>query len=178
MQSKLLPTSTEQEANAAVALLLRIRNGVLEIFLIKRVENLADPWSGQIGLPGGKREKLDLDLKQNVVRETLEETGIDLLESCRFLGVLTAVTSMPRPEIKILPFVVFLEQEPSVRLNANELQEYFWVSIDEIETSRGTAKFCSFEAPAFMIGKNVIWGLTYRILESFLVILRLINYPF
>ncbi len=88
------------------------------------------------------------------------------------------MTSMPRPEIKILPFVVFLEQEPSVRLNTSELQDYFWLSIYQIETSRGTAKFGSFEGPAFMIGKIVIWGLTYRILESFLEILRLINYPF
>jgi len=125
LQSKLLPTSAEQGANAAVALLLRLKKGDLEVLFVKRVENLADPWSGQIGLPGGKREPQDLNLKQSVIRETLEEVGTNLLGNCRFLGVLSALRSKPRPEIKILPFVIFLEHEPLIRLNVEELQESF-----------------------------------------------------
>jgi 8-oxo-dGTP pyrophosphatase MutT (NUDIX family) len=172
LESKLLPLSSEQNANAAVALLLRLGEGNLEVLVVKRVENLADPWSGQIGLPGGKREPQDLSLKHNVIRETLEETGINLLDNCRFLGVLPALRSKPRPEIKILPFVILLENEPQIRLNKKELAEYFWIPLSQIERSRGAAKFASFEAPAFTIGETVIWGLTYRILESFLQVLR------
>lgn len=172
LQTKLLPVSAEQEANAAVALLLRLKRGDLEAFLVRRVENLADPWSGQVGLPGGKREAQDLDLKQNVIRETLEEIGIDLLDNCRFLGVLPAMRSKPRPEIKILPFVTLLEHEPLVRLNRKELQAAFWISLSQIDKSRGMAKFASFEAPAFIIRETVIWGLTYRILESLLQVLH------
>ena len=172
LQSKLLPTSTEQGANAAVALLLRLKKGDLEVLFVKRVENLADPWSGQIGLPGGKREPKDLNLRQNVIRETLEEVGINLDDNCRFLGVLPALRSRPRPEIKILPFVIFLEHEPLIRLNVEELQESFWLMLGQIEKSRGTAKFASFEATAFILGEAVIWGLTYRILESLFEVLR------
>jgi 8-oxo-dGTP pyrophosphatase MutT (NUDIX family) len=172
LESKLFHLSSEQNANAAVGLLLRLREGNLEVLVVKRVENLADPWSGQIGLPGGKREPQDLSLKHNVIRETLEETGINLLDNCRFLGVLPALRPKSRPEIKILPFVILLENEPQIRLNKKELAEYFWIPLSQIERSRGVAKFASFEAPAFTLGETVIWGLTYRTLESFLQVLR------
>jgi 8-oxo-dGTP pyrophosphatase MutT (NUDIX family) len=175
LQSKLPPESIEQEANAAVALLLQLRKGNPEILLAKRVDNLADPWSGQIGLPGGKREPQDLNLIQSVIRETLEETGINLHDNCRFLGVLPALRSKPRPELKILPFVIFLEHEPLIRLNEKELQKSFWMPLDQIEKSRGTTKFASFEAPAFILGETIVWGLTYRILESLLQVLSSIN---
>jgi len=44
--------------------------------------------------------------------------------------------------------------------------------LGQIEKSRGTTKFASFEAPAFILGEAVIWGLTYRILESLFEVLR------
>lgn len=144
----------------------------MEVLLVRRVESPADPWSGQIGLPGGKREPQDSSLKQSVIRETVEETGIDILENCRFLGALPAVASKPRPDLRILPFVVLLESEPRIRLNKKELTDYYWISLDQIEESRGMARPASFETQAFIVGEIIIWGLTYRILESFLQILR------
>ena len=58
--------SAEEEANAAVAVLLKLANRKMEILSVKRVENLKDPWFGQIALPGGKREPEDHDLKETV----------------------------------------------------------------------------------------------------------------
>lgn len=160
-------------ADAAVALLLRKTSSKeLEVFLVKRVENPSDPWSGNIALPGGKRVSEDIDLKQTVVRETFEETGIDLLDRCRFLGVLETMTSTPKPEMKILPFVVFIEHEPVVRLNS-ELDRFAWVSLGALVNSRNTVCFSFGEFPAYIVSGMTVWGLTYRILEMFVNVLAL-----
>jgi 8-oxo-dGTP diphosphatase len=164
----LKPVTDEQDANAAVALLLKPKNHGLNVLFVKRVENLADPWSGQMAFPGGKRDVKDANLKQTVIRETFEETGINLLSRCRFLGVLTALSSRPRPELKVLPFVVLLEHEPLIKLSEKELEGFVWISLNEIIRHRGSARLSFGEVPAFVVGSIVIWGLTYRALENFI----------
>ena len=171
----LRPLSDEQGANAAVALLLKLENADLNVLFVKRVENLADPWSGQVALPGGKRDAADLSLKQTVVRETLEETSIDLSAGCRFLGVLTALRSKPRPGLMILPFVVLLEHEPSIRLNEKELEGFVWIPHGEIIRGKGSVEFSFGEVQAFVVGRMVIWGLTFRVLEDFSGTLELVK---
>ena len=158
--------SDEQGANASVALLLKLDGERLHALFVRRVQNSRDPWSGQMALPGGKREAKDRGLQETVIRETLEETSINLLHHCRFLGAMSAFQSKPRSEIKVLPYVVFIEDEPSIRLNKKELEEYFWISIEELVRSRTTVKFSFGKSPAFNVGNIIIWGLTYRIVES------------
>jgi 8-oxo-dGTP pyrophosphatase MutT (NUDIX family) len=164
----LKPVTDEQDANAAVALLLKPKNHDFNVLFVKRVENLADPWSGQMAFPGGKRDAKDANLKQTVIRETFEETGINLLNRCHFLGVLTALSSRPRPELKVLPFVVLLEHEPLIKLSEKELEGFVWISLDEIIKHRGSARLSFGEVPAFVVRSIVIWGLTYRALENFI----------
>ena len=109
--SKLLdPIIENVYANAAVVILLREEEQGCQILLVKRAEKSDDPWSGQTALPGGKRNSEDRNLMETVVRETLEETCINLLEGCRFLGTMEPLRSTQRPEMMILPFVVLLEQ--------------------------------------------------------------------
>ncbi|MDH5663869.1 MAG: CoA pyrophosphatase [Candidatus Bathyarchaeota archaeon] len=169
----LKPVSEGQDAEAAVALLLKTVDQDLKVLFVKRTENPADPWSGQMALPGGKRDATDQSLKQTVVRETLEETNINLLDRCRFLGVMETLTSTPRPEMKILPFIVLLEHEPSIKLN-EELERFVWISPEELVRHRGTVKFSFGEFPAYIVGNIVIWGLTYRILEN---LVHTLEYP-
>jgi len=165
--------SDEQGANAAVAVLLRQEEGDFSAFFVKRVENVADPWSGQMAFPGGKRDEKDLNLKETVVRETLEETGINLLEGCRFLGVLAAVRSRPRPDLCILPFVVLAKYEPHVRLNQKELKDFYWIPFRELVKSKTFVKFDFGEVPAYSVRNEVIWGLTYNILENLFTVVKL-----
>jgi len=170
--SKMLkPASEGQDADAAVALLLKPVDQDLKILFVKRVENPADPWSGQMAFPGGKRDAKDQNLKQTVVRETLEETNIKLLERCRFLGVMEALRSTQRPEMKILPFVVLLKHHPSIKLN-EELEGFVWISLEDLLQHKDTVKFSFGEFPAYIVGNTIIWGLTYRILEKFIHILN------
>jgi 8-oxo-dGTP diphosphatase len=171
--SKRLRAFTEdQEADAAVALLLRVVNQRLQVFFVKRVESPTDPWSGQMALPGGKREDADENLRQTVARETIEEAGIDILQGCRFLGVIETQDSAVEPKLRVLPFVILLEHEPSIKLSKKELERFAWISLDELLKHKGTKRFSFGEFPAYVIGDNVIWGLTYRTIDNFVRVLR------
>jgi 8-oxo-dGTP pyrophosphatase MutT (NUDIX family) len=163
--SKTLKTTEYLDAGAAVVVLLRSADQEFQVLLVNRAEKSTDPWSGQTAFPGGKRDPEDKDLKETVVRETLEETGINLCEGCRFLGDMEPVRSTQRPEMKILPFVVLQENEQDIELN-EELTEYFWTPLKELVHSKGSVKYRCEEHPAYIIGNNVIWGLTYRILHN------------
>lgn len=168
IRKALNPFSLQQEANAAVAILLKPENEDLNVLLVKRIEDPHDPWSGQIALPGGKRILRDRDLVETVHREMLEETGIDLLDGCRFLGVTAAVRSSLNPKIKVLPFVFLLEHKPQIRLNKSELEKYYWISISELIRNERPVEIESEIHPAFAVGDLKIWGLTFRILKGFL----------
>lgn len=167
-QHALTPLTEEQGVTAAVALLLKRVNEDFAVLFVRRVINPKDPWSGQIGLPGGKRDLKDTTLKDTIMREVREEVDIDLTEKCQFLGVLPALISPPRPEMKILPFVILLENEPAVTLNEKELEDFVWITLKELSRNRGTVTFWFGEFPSYNVGHHVIWGLTYRILEMFL----------
>ena len=167
LSAVLKPVSDEQGGNAAVSLLLKPRQGDFDVLLVKRVENPSDTWSGQMALPGGKREPKDRSLKHTAVRETWEEIGV-AVGACRFLGVLGAVRSEPRPEFKILPFVVLLEDEPRLKLNKAELEMFVWVPYEEVVQSKGAVEFSFGKVPAYVFAGCVVWGLTYRILSEFI----------
>jgi len=160
------------DAHAAVVVLLRAVNQGFQVLLVKRAEKVGDPWSGQTALPGGKGTSEDHNLRETVVRETLEETCINLLVGCRFLGTMEPMRSTQKPEMKILPFVVFQEKEQTIDLN-EELAEYFWVPLAEFAKNKGTVKFGVDEHPAYIIKNHVVWGLTYRILDKLLALLYL-----
>jgi len=164
----LRPVSATEDADAVVALLLKPADDDFSVLFVNRVSSPSDPWSGQTALPGGKREPNDEDLKQTVIRETLEETNINLKDHCRFLGTTGIEHSTPRPEMRIVPFVILLEHEPIIRLNEKELEGYAWIPLKELAKRRGKAKFSFGEFPAYIVGDVAIWGLTYRIVESLL----------
>lgn len=166
LSKALKPVSKEEDADAAVTLLLKPADNDFKFLIVKRAKNPADPWSGQMAFPGGKRDSKDQNLKQTVVRETLEETGINLLDRCRFLGVMETMRSIRRPEMRVLPFVVFFEHEQSIKLN-EELVGYSWISLRQLVQHEGIVNFSFGEFPAYIIEDNAIWGLTYRILKRF-----------
>lgn len=172
LPSVLKPVTGEQGANAAVALLLRPESEDSDILLVKRAVHPKDVWSGQMAFPGGKREPQDAHLKATVTRETFEETGINLSES-RFLGVLGAAQPMIRSGFLVLPFVVALDAEPEVKLNHSELDSHIWVPYEKIIQSNGKTTLPNFgEVPAFILGNDVVWGMTYKILSDFIRIVE------
>jgi 8-oxo-dGTP pyrophosphatase MutT (NUDIX family) len=158
------------DANAAVVVLLQKIGDDVQVLFVKRAESPNDAWSGQIALPGGKRDPKDFEIKTTVVRETLEETSINLLDGCRFLGTMEPLRSVRKPEFKIVPFVVVQEKKQPVELN-EELTEYFWIPLTELAEQEKTFTVDLKEVPAYIISGQAIWGLTYNIINNLLSLL-------
>jgi 8-oxo-dGTP pyrophosphatase MutT (NUDIX family) len=161
---------------AAVLLALRLGDhGEPELLMIKRAEAERDPWSGHVACPGGRMEPGDHDLQQTAIRETWEETGIDVGRDGEILGTLDDV--YPRtpvlPPIVVRPYVGVVR--PDVRIVASpEVAEAFWVPIPALRerASWGTGLVMvsgsEQERPVFRHGGYTVWGLTERVLRQFL----------
>ncbi len=158
---------------AAVALVLLEGEHGLEILLIRRAERADDPWSGQIALPGGRYDAADRDLEATAIRETREETGVDL-SSAERLGVLDDL--YPRtpalPPVVVRPFVFALARR-SALMPSDEVQRAFWLPLVRLSepgvrrevtlTLRGAVRVL----PAYVVDDEMIWGMTERIVTPF-----------
>ncbi len=170
-----LPDPTLDRMEAAVALVLRARPS-LDILLIKRATHERDPWSGQMALPGGRYEPRDSGLLRTAIRETLEETGVDLAERGTPLGRLDDVApASPRlPRMRIAPFVFAVPGDTAARVASPELQAVHWVPVDVLadpDTASTTRiHFSGFSKvfPSYHVVGEHVWGLTHRILTGFL----------
>jgi len=165
---------------AAVAVILRLGGaGALELLLIKRAEFAGDPWSGHVALPGGRRENTDVSATATAIRETMEETAIDLMRDGRLIGALDELqpATPALPPIVIAPFVFVAGSDVRIQ-PSREVADAFWVplaaladpdSVREIELQllTGTRRVRSFG-----YGAHEIWGLTERILSRLLETLQ------
>ena len=164
---------------AAILLVLRARDdGEPELLLIKRADAEGDPWSGHIACPGGRMEPADHDLAVTAVRETWEETGIDVARDGRLLGQLDDLSprSALLPPIIIRPFVAIVRSDVGITASA-EVASAFWVPVSAladraswdtglVETTAGTRRVSTFQH-----GEHMVWGLTERVLRQFLTYL-------
>lgn len=66
---------------AAVVLILRDGCEGTEVLMMQRATHPDDPWSGQMGFPGGKIEVSDASSRAAAIRETQEEVAVDLAAS-------------------------------------------------------------------------------------------------
>jgi 8-oxo-dGTP pyrophosphatase MutT (NUDIX family) len=162
-----------EAAEAAVALALSPTTGNdLEVLLIRRALLEGDPWSGHMALPGGRRHPEDADLMATAIRETREETGITL-SSEMYLGDLDEFTPRVQhlPRIVVRPHVFALPGRPELSLS-EEVADFRWVSLTELRESYRTVQIdlrgTAIPLPAFVIGPDVVWGLTERILSPFM----------
>ncbi|MBS7619679.1 CoA pyrophosphatase [Candidatus Bathyarchaeota archaeon] len=167
---RILGQGESPEAVAAVAIILHSNGEEFSLLLVKRATSVSDPWSGDMALPGGKKHSSDERLKDTVLRETREETGIDL-KKCFFLGTMRDVESNIKKRMLVQPFVFLCESQPEVVLN-EELCSFFWIPINDLEKSRCQAKIRELEVPALKVRGEVIWGLTYRMIENLLGIIK------
>lgn len=147
------------------------------ILLIRRAERLGDPWSGQMGLPGGRFGPGDGDLLVTAIREAAEEVGIRL-ERHHLVGPLDDVAprSPHLPPLMVRPYVFALAARPAVAANP-EVADHSWVPVDRLlhpDTYRSTRieiRGFSRDFPAYHIGPIPIWGMTERILTPLLQLL-------
>jgi len=175
--SSVAPAAGAEVRDAAVAVIFRVGAGdSLELLMIERASYAGDPWSGHVAFPGGRRESHDAALLDTALRETREETGIDLASDGRVLGALERVNplSPSLPQFSIAPFVALLTRDAPLALSS-EVADAFWVPLAilqlpdassdvEVVLSNGARR----TVRAFVHGRYTIWGLTERIIRDLL----------
>jgi 8-oxo-dGTP pyrophosphatase MutT (NUDIX family) len=170
------PTPVEAASKAAaVALILREGLSGIEALFIRRAEHPDDPWSGHVGFPGGRREPGDMDLRATAVRETAEETGIDLAADAEYLGALDELRAMARLrplDLTISPFVYRLAGSSRFQPN-QEVRDLLWLPLSDLLDPARRSVFdyvdsaTTLRFPCVRIDDLVLWGLTYRMFTGF-----------
>lgn len=170
------------EQRAAVALVLRPPEGggadddlddLLALF-IRRAEIQGDPWSGHVGLPGGRAEPVDRDLAETARRETLEETGLRLGEE-DLLGRLSDLhpRSPHLPSVAITPFVARHLGPGEVRPSV-EVRGHLWVPVRALRDPENRSRLAVERDgerrafPTIEVQGGTVWGLTFEIVRRFL----------
>jgi len=158
---------------AAVALILRQTGDIQELLFIERAHHPDDPWSGNIGFPGGRWDVVDATLRHTAERETMEEVGIDL-SGASYLGRLSDIVGANLP-VRVSCFVYALA-EPVELVLSHEVHDIFWFALHELAAPQrqltAQVRFGGklLEAPAIDLGlpdKAVLWGITYRLVNQF-----------
>lgn len=159
---------------AAIAATFRMGPVEPELLFIRRAEVERDPWSGHVACPGGRMEPGDADLGATAVRETREETGIDLSTGGRIIGTLDDIH--PRtpvlPPILVRPFVAVVAGETTVT-PSEEVASFAWVPFGALldEGNWGTAPIAIRtlgveERPVFRYAGLQVWGMTEYMLRQ------------
>lgn len=168
----------EKRRHAAVAMLFRQGSEGAEILFIERATRDGDPWSGDLGFPGGKVEPEDGDPRRAAERETLEEIGLDLSDAL-FLGRLDDLVGDRLP-VQVSCFL-FLVNDPLPFTFGDEVVQAFWISLGTLlDPARRVKTSVFFQGshlthPAIDLlgpGRTVLWGITYRLVSQFLSIMR------
>jgi 8-oxo-dGTP pyrophosphatase MutT (NUDIX family) len=164
---------------AAVALIFRAgEDGSPELLFIKRAEYPGDPWSGQIAFPGGREEAGDTSLAETAIRETREETGIDLAREGMLIGTLDDLRprTIRLPAVVVRPYVALLDQKEPLVLSP-EVALAFWIPFGALSHTESWqedtvfARGIQINARVFRHEEHLIWGMTERILAQLLALL-------
>ena len=164
------------KTRSAVAMILQVRDGELQILMIKRAERVGDPWSGHMAFPGGRMDKSDANGYAVAVRETAEEVGLSLGPEDECIGRLSELNAKPQRGsfgMAVSPFVFRLDREVIFTPNY-EVAEVVWVPLefltdeDNREEMIWKYKGAKIPVPCYMYEGRCIGGLSLMMLDGLL----------
>ena len=146
-----------------------------KMLMIRRSKRQGDPWSGDMGFPGGRfSATTDKNIYETAMRELYEETGVkrgDGLENIgRLSELLTKAHEKSAPMI-ITPFVFRVNKIPIFKKN-NEVEELIWIPLsyffnqqnrNTMEIRKGKLKW---GFPSYIYDKKCIWGLSLSMIDE------------
>ena len=162
------PTHEGAAIEAAVLVCLQAES----VLLARRALHPGDPWSGHVGLPGGRWEEGDPTLLDTALREAQEELGIDPLAHGRVLGALGTHIGRGRrvSGVRIAVYVAALDERPPLELS-RELASAHWVPLAQlVPVTARVAELPGTDVAAYAVDppdgdRLIVWGITYAILE-------------
>ena len=164
------------KTRSAVAMILQVRDGELQILMIKRAERVGDPWSGHMAFPGGRMDKSDANGYAVAVRETAEEVGLFLGPEDECIGRLSELNAKPQRGsfgMAVSTFVFRRDREVIFTPNY-EVAEVVWVPLefltdeDNREEMIWKYKGAKIPVPCYMYEGRCIWGLSLMMLDELL----------
>ncbi|MEQ6120913.1 CoA pyrophosphatase [Reichenbachiella sp. MALMAid0571] len=136
--------------------------------------------SGQISLPGGKKERQDSSLTDTSIRETTEEIGV-LGVNVNVLGNLSELY-IQASNFKVLPTVGYTANRPEFINDKREVANLLEVDLKELlnpgirfSKQMKVKNDLELHIPYFDIQNQMVWGATAMILSEFVTILNRIN---
>jgi 8-oxo-dGTP pyrophosphatase MutT (NUDIX family) len=155
--------------NAAVLVPLYEQDGEIHAVFTRRRDDLRRH-PGEISFPGGRHEPGDANLVQTALRETDEEIGL-APAAVRIVGALR-----PTPTIAtgyaIYPFVGVIEPGARWTLSPDEVASVLELTLTDLRDGYGRRRLLRRGLPirtdTFVVGDELIWGATARILQDLL----------
>ena len=153
--------------NAAVLVALYLEGGELHAVLTRRQSDLRRH-AGEISFPGGRAEEGEDDLRTTALRETQEEIGLPA-EAVELLGALQPTPTVVTGYV-IYPFVGMIEPGQIWRTSAVEVAEVIELSLSALlagyDRRRLIRRGLPFRTDTYVVGENLVWGATARILAD------------
>jgi len=158
----------DSAVTASVVCLIYPHENQHYFLLMKRV-TYPGVHSGQISFPGGKLESGETFMEA-ALRETEEETGIQLLEK-DVLGQLSDIY-IPPSNFHVKPFVCFLPLKPTFEMDPKEVEYLIEARLSDlvneelVKNQKMETRGVSFIAPYFDLNDEVVWGATAAMLSE------------
>lgn len=177
--AKVARTKDNEPRSSAVLILLYAIDFKPHFALIQRQE-YNGAHSGQIALPGGKREESE-SLKETALRETEEEIGVPS-EKITVLGELTEVY-IPPSNFIVTPFIGYIEERPDFIPELQEVAAILEVPLEQlmddnllkekkIKVTNYSPTPYYLQVPYFELNFETVWGATALILNELKTILK------
>lgn len=150
---------------AATALVLAPGPTEVEVAIIERSHRPGDRWSGQLALPGGRRDMGDPDLASTAAREAGEEVGLSL---ARPVALVTEHRARIRPGV-VACYAFTLADRPALIPEPAEVATAWWVPLSVLTdpANATTTRHTGVRFPAIDIDGRPLWGMTLMTLERF-----------
>ncbi|WP_299135944.1 NUDIX hydrolase [uncultured Tenacibaculum sp.] len=139
-------------------------------FLLTQRASYNGAHSAQISFPGGKVDKIDINLQQTALRETYEEVGVNNKD----ITVIRQLsnTYIPPSNFLVTPFIGFCNQKPTFNPN-NEVATIIEVLAQDlldddniVYTPMETSYMKNIEVPSFKLNNYIVWGATAMMLSE------------
>lgn len=161
---------------AAVMALFYNKEGETSIILILR-KTYKGVHSNQVGFPGGKVEKEDIDLLHTAKRETFEEVGVPQ-EEIVHIKKMTNIY-IPPSNFWVQSFMGYVNSTPAFIPQDDEVEALIEVPLSELLdiASVGTHKITTsyafdLEVPMYKLQGHIVWGATAMMLSEIIALVR------